>query len=69
MLDINSNEKTQYNIVLEDNSKLVLASCPTLEFAENYLKEMFKTDKQLAKYYNWNKIPKYKIIKKREKEV
>ncbi len=55
-------EKMQYNVVLEDNQKFVLASCPSLEFAENYLKEMYKIDKQLAKHYNWSKIPKYKII-------
>lgn len=55
-------EKMQYNVVLEDNQDFVLASCPTLKFAENYLKEMCKIDKQLAKCYNWSKIPKYKII-------
>lgn len=57
-----NNQKIKYNIVLEDNQEFILASCPTLEFAENYLKEMYETDKQLAKYYNWNNMPKYKII-------
>ena len=59
MLDI------KYNIVLEENQEFVLASCPTLEFAKNYLKEMEKIDKQLAKYYNWSKMPKYKIIERK----
>jgi len=41
----------RFNIVLKDNDKFVLASCPTLEFAKKYLKEMYETDKELAKYY------------------
>lgn len=56
----------RFNIVLKDNDKFVLASCPTLEFAEKYLREMYETDKELAKYYNWNKMPEYKIVKVKE---
>ena len=56
----------RFNIVLKDNDNFVLASCPTLEFAEKYLKEMYETDKKLAKYYNWNKMPEYKIVKVKE---
>ena len=60
-------EKNQYNkgfnIVLSDNKDFILASCPTLEIAEKRVKEMYETDKKLAKYYNWNKLPKYEIIK------
>lgn len=52
----------KYNIVEVGNEAFVLASCPTLEFAQKYLKEMLKTDKELQKYYNWSKLPKYKII-------
>lgn len=51
-----------YNIVLKDNESFVLASCQTLDRAKKYLKEMEKTDKYLCKYYNWSKLPSYKII-------
>ena len=61
-----NNQKVKYNIVLEDNQEFVLTSCPTLEIAENYLKKMYETDKKLAKYYNWAKMPKYKIIENDE---
>jgi len=53
----------RFNIVLKDNDKFVLASCPTLKFAKKYLKEIKETDKQLAKTYNWKRMPKYKIMK------
>lgn len=56
----------KYNIVLKDNEKFVLASCPTLAFAEKYLQEMYKTDEILAKTYNWNRKPEYKIIESKE---
>lgn len=55
----------RYNIVLKDNEKFVLASCPTLAFAKSYLKEMYATDETLAKTYNWNRKPEYKIVKVR----
>ena len=51
----------KYNIVLEDNQDFVLASCQSLEAAEKYLKNMEETDKELQKYYNWSKLPKYVI--------
>jgi hypothetical protein len=38
-----------------------------LELAKKYLKEMIETDKKLASYYNWNKMPEYKIVKEEEK--
>jgi hypothetical protein len=56
----------RYNIVLKNNENFVLASCKTLEFAKNYLKEIKKTDQILKKYYNWSSVPKYKIIESRE---
>lgn len=65
----NNNYTHKYNIVLKENDKFILASCKTLKFAKKYLKEMIKTDKQLANYYNWQKIPKYKIIKKEDLKV
>ena len=52
----------RFNIVLKDNENFVLMSCTTLEIAEKNLKEMAKIDKYLADYYNWNKLPEYKII-------
>lgn len=51
-----------YNIVLCDNEDFVLASCPSMEIAKERLKEMYETDKQLQKYYGWEKLPQYKII-------
>jgi hypothetical protein len=53
----------RYNIVLKDNKDFILASCNNLELAEKYLKEMYKTDKELQRYYNWSKLPEYEIIK------
>lgn len=52
----------KYNIVEIRNRELVLASCPTLKIAKRYLKDMYKTDKKLAKYYGWHYIPQYEII-------
>lgn len=52
----------KYNIVLEDSKEFVLTSCKTLEEARKRLKEIIKTDKELATYYNWEKIPRYEII-------
>lgn len=56
----------KYNIVLVDNKDYVLASCETGELAEKYLKEILEADKKLAKYYNWDKLPKYEIIEVKE---
>lgn len=56
-----------YNIVLSDNKDFILASCPTYELAQKYLKDIIKTDKYLAKYYNWDKLPKYEIIEEKRK--
>ena len=58
--------KIKYNIVEEDNDDFILASCNTLELAKKYLKSMIKTDKKLQKYYNWSKLPVYKIIESEE---
>lgn len=49
-----------FNIVLK-NTNFILASCPTLEIAEERLKEMIERDKELQKQYNWKKLPKYEI--------
>jgi len=57
----------KFNIVEVGNEDIILASCPTLELAKKYLKEMIKTDKKLQKYYNWSRIPEYKIIESEEK--
>ena len=51
-----------YNIVLLNNPKFILASCPNLKLAKKYLKEMKETDKKLKEYFNWSQLPKYKII-------
>ncbi len=56
----------RFNIVQEKNEDFILASCKSLEFAKNYLKEMEKTNQTLKKYYNWSSVPKYKIIESRE---
>lgn len=52
-----------YNIVLSDNKDFILATCKTYELAVKYLKDITGTDKYLAKYYGWTKLPKYEIIK------
>jgi len=57
-----------FNIVLEDMQNFVLCSSPTLEIAQKRLEDIKKTDLELQKYYNWDKLPKYKIIKERKKE-
>ena len=57
----------RFNIVEVGNEEIILASCPTLELAKKYLKEMIKTNKKLQKYYNWSRIPEYKIIESEEK--
>ena len=58
----------KYNIVEENNDDFILASCNTLELAKKCLKSMIKTDKKLQKYYNWSKLPAYKIIESKEEE-
>ena len=52
----------KYNIVEIRNRELVLASLPTLKKAKARLKDMYKTDKKLSKYYGWHYIPQYEII-------
>lgn len=52
----------KYNIVLCDNKDFVLVQTDTLEKANERLKDILKTDLELSKYYNWNKLPKYEII-------
>ena len=56
----------KYNIILEDMEDFILASCISLEKAQEYLKDIKRTDKELKKYYNWSKLPKYKIIESEE---
>ena len=56
-------EQIFYNIVLKDNLKFCLCSSPTLEIAKKRLEQIKENDKQLQKYYNWKKLPQYKIIK------
>lgn len=53
----------RYDIVEKDKKDFILASCLSLELAKKYLKEMKETDKSLQKYYNWEKLPEYEIIK------
>lgn len=52
----------KYRIVQTNLLNIVLAECPTLEFAENYLKEMEERDKYLQMVCGWTKLPEYKII-------
>lgn len=57
-------EKNKYRIILKGQSTMVLVgNIPTYEEAVIRLKEMIKTDKELQKYYHWNKLPEYEIIK------
>jgi len=56
-------EQIFYNIVLKDNLTFCLCSSPTLEIAKKRLEQIKENDKQLQKYYNWKKLPQYKIIK------
>ena len=58
----------KYNIVETNNKSIVLASCNSYEFACKYLKDMLKTDRELAKYYGWSKLPQYEIIEEKECE-
>lgn len=62
-------ENYRYNIVEVGNEDFVLASCPTLQLANKYLKEMYDVDKKLYYYYGWSKLPKYKIIEKVWSEI
>lgn len=57
----------KYNIVLAKDKTFILAQCPNLKLAKQYLKDMKKVDKQLKKYYNWKTLPKYKIIESERK--
>ena len=52
----------RYKIVLEDNTDFVLVETDTLEKAKKQLDDILETDLYLSKYYNWDRIPKYKII-------
>lgn len=51
-----------FNIVPKDMQDFVLCSCSTLEIAQKRLKDIKENDKKLKKYYNWDKLPQYKII-------
>ena len=53
----------KYNIVETNNKLVVLASCGSYEFACKYIQDMTNTNKVLAKYYGWSKLPQYEIIK------
>ena len=52
----------RYKIVLEDNTDFVLVETDTLEKAKKQLDDILETDLYLSKYYNWDRLPKYKII-------
>lgn len=54
----------KYNIIDKTiNAKdFILCQCPTLEIAKKRLEEMKKIDKELKKYYKWEKLPQYEII-------
>lgn len=58
----------KYNIVETNQKDIVLASCNSYEFACKYLKDIIKTDRELAKYYGWSKLPQYEIIEEKESE-
>lgn len=53
----------KYNIVETNNKSIVLASCNSYKFACKYIQDMINTNKVLAKYYGWSKLPQYEIIK------
>lgn len=53
----------KYNIVETNNKSIVLASCNSYEFACKYIQDMTNTNKVLAKYYGWSRLPQYEIIK------
>lgn len=58
-----------YKIVLEDNPGYTLiGNIKDIETAKERLKEMIETDKYLAKYYNWSKLPRYLILEEEEYE-
>ena len=52
----------RYKIVLEDNTDFVLVETDTLEKAKKQLDDILETDLYLSEYYNWDRLPKYKII-------
>lgn len=54
---------TKYNIVLEDNEEFILVQTDSLEKAQKRLQEMEENDLYLSEYYNWDRLPKYKIVK------
>ena len=56
----------KYNIVETNQKDIVLASCNSYDVACKYLQDIIKTDKELAKYYGWSKLPQYEIIKESE---
>lgn len=56
----------RFNIVEINKEDFVLASCPTMEIANERLLDMYKTDRELAKYYGWTKLPLYKIVESEE---
>ena len=58
----------KYNIVETNNKSIVLASCNSYEFACKYLQDITNTNKELAKYYGWSKLPQYEIIEEKECE-
>ena len=58
----------RYKIVLENNTDFVLVETDTLEKAKKQLDDMLKTDLYLSEYYNWDKLPKYKIIESEDVE-
>ena len=51
-----------YNIVEVGKENIILVSSNDLEFIKNYLKDIIETNKFLAKYYNWSRIPEFKIV-------
>jgi hypothetical protein len=58
-----------YKIVLEGNPGYTLiGNIKDIETAKERLKEMIETDKYLAKYYNWSKLPRYLILEEEESE-
>lgn len=57
---------TKYNIVETNNKNIVLVQTNTYEYALERLQDIIETDKKLAQYYNWSKLPQYEIIKESE---
>ena len=56
----------KYNIVETNQKNIVLVQTTTYEYALERLQDIIETDKKLAKYYNWSKLPQYEIIKESE---